>query len=172
MSRSHDRPVNIPPLTEAMRTEAMVLAMSVRNALEGTLHGGELGELSLTDGQMARLNPILRNALVTALHARAHYLTSKAARKYMDFQAMLIPDYWEPAELLEDYVEMWTTQPGRPDDYVCRRCGRAVVDLGDKWTHINAEGGLNVGCRAASFTFDAGWDDDLPRRWTAAPNKT
>ena len=64
----------MPRLSEAMHAEAMVLAMSVRNALEGTLHGGELGELSLTDAQMARLNPVLRNALATALHARAHYL--------------------------------------------------------------------------------------------------
>lgn len=53
----------------------------------------------------------MRNALATALHARAHLLTSKAARMYLDFQAMLVPDYWEPPQLLEDYVELWTTQP-------------------------------------------------------------
>lgn len=173
MSSSHDMPaVEIPPMTDAVRAEAMVLAMSIRNALEGTLHGGEAGELSLTDEQMARLNPLVRNGVATALHARAHYLTAKAARSYLDFQAMLVPDYWEPPELLEDYVELWMAQVGRPDDLVCRRCGRAVVDLGGKWTHINAAGGLNVGCRAASFTAGAGWDDNIPRTWTAAPKTT
>ncbi len=173
MSSSHDRPTaEIPPLTEAMRAESLVLAMSIRNALEGTLHGGEAGELSLTDAQMERLNPLVRDALVTALHARAHQLTSKAARRYLDFQAMLVPDHWEPPELLEDYVELWMTEPDRPDDHACRRCGRAVIDVGGNWTHINAEGGLNVGCRAASFTEAGGWDTEIPRTWKAAPETT
>ena len=87
---------DVPALTEAARTEAMVIAMSVRNAvLEGRFTAAA-GELSLTDEQMAVLNPTVRNALATALHAKAHYLTSRAARSYLDFQAMLIPDYWEP----------------------------------------------------------------------------
>lgn len=86
---------------------ATVLAMGVRNALEGTLHGGHLGDLSITDEQMAILNPIVRNAIATGLHALEHYSEHLGAREYWDFQRMLIPDYWEPAELLDDYWESW-----------------------------------------------------------------
>jgi hypothetical protein len=163
---------HVPRLSEAIRSEATLLAMTVRNALEGTLHGGELGDLSLTDEQMAILNRVVRDAAATALHAKAHYLTSNAARQYLDFQAMLVPGYWEPPELLDDYVESWASDPGPRDDIRCRGCGRAVVDLGDRWSHINAECGLNVGCcRAASFTPDDGWDEKIPRGWQAAPNR-
>jgi len=42
----------LPPLSEADRLQATVFAVSVRNALEGTLHGGEVGSVSLTDEQM------------------------------------------------------------------------------------------------------------------------
>lgn len=70
----------------------------------------------------------------------------------------------EPPELLDDYVELWQSDTGPPGDIGCRRCGRAVVNLGDRWSHINAEGGLNVGCRAASFTASQGWGRDHPTK--------
>src|SRR5690606_4583028 len=118
----------------------------------------------LTDEQMAVLNPIVRNALATALHARTNYQHHRPARSYLDFQARLIPRYWEPAELLEDYAEDWQVLAARDDGYEvpCGRCGRAVVNpSGDRWTHLAADGGLFIGCRAASFTDENGWDESL-----------
>jgi len=141
-----------PPISDDVADRALALAMSVRNALEGTLHGGELGDLSLTDEQMSLLNPVVRNAIATGLHAEAHYFTHQAARAYLDFQRRLIPEYWERPELLDEYVELWPSYAGRTDENrrTCRRCGRAIINIGTgpraRWTHIAADGGLNVGC--------------------------
>lgn len=162
-----------PPLTEADQSLATVLAMSIRNALEGVVHGGELGSLSLTDEQMRILNPVVRNALASALHARSNYHRHRAASVYLDFQAGLVPDYWEPAQLLPEYVEEWAALDARDDGYegACRRCGRAIVQAtAGRWTHLAADGTLVIGCRAASFTSGDGWDDSLDRRWRAAPS--
>ena len=160
-----------PPLSERQSLLAMMIAMGVRNALEGTMHGGHLGELGLTDEQMALLNPIVRNAIATGLHASDLYATDFAARKYVDFELMLVPEYWEPPELLEEYTELWlrTSDP----DVHCRRCGQLIVSMGladrSRWIHRAPDGSLVVGCRAASLTSQDGWDDDLPRSWKAAP---
>jgi hypothetical protein len=167
-----------PPLTDELAERATVLAMGVRNAMEGTVHGGELGDLSLTDEQMALLNPIVRNAIATGLHAETHYFSDRPAREYFDFQHRLVPDYWERPELLDDYKELWPFFASRDDEPEprCRRCGRRIVNIGTddrhRWTHVAASGGLNVGCRAATFTTEDGWDDDLPRSWTAAPTRS
>jgi hypothetical protein len=166
-----------PPLSDETADRAMVLAMCVRTAMEGTVHGGELGDLSLTDDQMAVLNPIVRNAIATGLHAETHCLSDRAASSYINFQRRLVPDYWERAELLDDYTELWPYFAVRDDDPepACRRCGRTVVNVGtdeqQRWTHIAAGGGWNVGCRAASYTTEQGWDNDLPRSWKAAPTR-
>lgn len=53
------------------------------------------GALSLTDEQMAVLNPVVRNAIATGLHAEKHYRTGRAARSYLDFHRALVPEYWE-----------------------------------------------------------------------------
>ena len=78
---------------------AMLLAMVVRNAME------DFHAEHLTDEQMKDLNPIIRNAIYTGLQAPEHYGSSEGARSFVNFQKMLIPKYWEPPELLEDYVE-------------------------------------------------------------------
>ncbi len=165
----------VPALGDDLAEWASILAMCVRNAMEGTIHGGEVGEIGLTDEQMAVLNPIVRNAIATGLHAQRYYLTNRAARAYLDFQHRLLPDYWERPELLADYTDLWPYFAAKDDEpkVRCRRCGRAIVNLGSdqgtRWTHLSADGGLNVGCRAASFAPGEGWDDDLPRSWKAAP---
>lgn len=77
--------------------------------------------------------------------------------------------------LLDEYIELWERSGERPDgpEFRCRRCGQRVVDVSisdsPRWTHVAADGGFNVGCRAASFTADAGWDDNVARSWRAAP---
>ena len=52
-------------VTERMRVQALVIAMTIRNAMED-FHGSSRGP---TDEQMAVLNPIIRNGALTALHA-------------------------------------------------------------------------------------------------------
>lgn len=78
---------------------AMYIAMVVRNAME------DFHCEHLTDEQMRELNPIIRNAIYTALHASANVGTSEGADKFVEFQISLIPRYWEEPKLLDDYVE-------------------------------------------------------------------
>jgi hypothetical protein len=88
------------------------------------------------------------------------------AMSYVNFQARLLPDYREGPKLTESYVELFD----RPARHVsCKWCGRNVVFEGVRWTHLAADGGLSVGCRAASFTADEGWNDSLSKNWKAQP---
>ena len=54
---------------------------------------------------MRELNPIIRNAICTALYAMNNYAVSEKAKHYLDFQAQLIPDYWEQPKLIEIFRE-------------------------------------------------------------------
>ena len=86
---------------------ASYIAMVVRNAME------DFHCEHLTDGQMKELNPIIRNAVCTALHAFNSYEQSDAAARFVDFNLRMIPTYWEPAELLDEYMEMWERERTR-----------------------------------------------------------
>ncbi len=90
-----------PELSEANEQMAKYIAMVVRNANEG-FHSEHL-----TDEQMKLLNPLIRNAVATALHAFDHYEQSGAAHDFADFHCRSIPNYWEKPELPEGYVKMW-----------------------------------------------------------------
>lgn len=49
----------------------------------------------------------------------------------------------------------------------CRRCHKPIVSVsGSFWVHL---ADFMVGCRAASFTPEKGWDESLNRRWKATP---
>lgn len=160
-----------PPATEQQIRKAMLLAIAVRNELEA-LHGGdltsdEIGCEPLTDEQMRMINPIVRNSVLSVLHALDNYVEDDRARLYIGFQESLVPDYWECPVLTEDYLSVYE----RPATTVqCRRCGRGVVQDGNRWTHLAADGGLSIGCRAASFTDDDGWDESLDPNWKAQPS--
>jgi len=78
----------------------MFIAMVVRNEME------DFHAKYLSDDQMSELNPIIRNAICTALHAAQHYGISLGAKNFVDFHQMQIPDYWEEPMLTEDYVEV------------------------------------------------------------------
>ena len=78
-----------------IRWMATYIAMVVRNEMEN-FHCKHL-----TDSQMKELNPIVRNAIYTALYAAND--TSKEAERFVQFQISLIPDYWEPPELSSDF---------------------------------------------------------------------
>ncbi len=75
----------------------MVFSVIVRNAMEN------FHVKHLSDEQMKELNPIIRNAIVTALHMSAN-ISYDDVKAYFQFQKMLIPKYWEEPELLEDYI--------------------------------------------------------------------
>ena len=91
----------VPELTQATRTLASYIAMVIRNAMEDFHHE------HLSDEQMKQLNPIIRNAVCTALHAFQNYEDSPQSAQFVDFNVMLIPKYWELPELLADYVRTW-----------------------------------------------------------------
>ena len=59
-----------PELTEETQTVATYISMVVRNAME------DFHCEHLSDGQMKELNPIIRNAIGTALHTVAPWDTS------------------------------------------------------------------------------------------------
>jgi hypothetical protein len=94
--------MNPPP--QAVKEDqqlASYIAMVIRNAMEN-FHCHHL-----TDDQMKELNPIIRNAICTALHAFNQYENDEVAARFVDFNFSLIPNYWEKPDLLDDYVRMW-----------------------------------------------------------------
>ena len=95
-----------PVLSEETQHYARFIAMVARNAME------DFHVSHLSDEQMKELNPIIRNAIATALHAFNHYEQSDAAKRFVDFQFRCIPKYWEPPQLLEGYVEMLSRDAG------------------------------------------------------------
>jgi hypothetical protein len=89
---------HLTPSTEAQEL-AMYLASVVRNAME------DFHCRHLSDEQMKELNPIIRNAIYTALYARENYNRSLAAQNFVDFSIRLIPDYWEEPTLTDDFLK-------------------------------------------------------------------
>ena len=92
--------MSTPQLPEETQTVATYIAMVVRNAME------DFHCEHLTDDQMKELNPIIRNAICTALHAFNNYEQSDAAKRFMDYNLRMIPKYWEKPELSAGYVKM------------------------------------------------------------------
>ncbi|MEN6334968.1 MAG: hypothetical protein ABFE01_11950 [Phycisphaerales bacterium] len=80
-----------------LRRCAKYIAMVVRNAME------DFHCRHLSDEQMAELNPIIRNAIYTALYAYHSEKDSKAAARFVHFHLMSIPKCWEEPELLTEF---------------------------------------------------------------------
>lgn len=80
-----------------LQYSAKCIAMVVRNAME------DFHVKYLSDAQMAEPNPIIRNGIYTTLHAMEHS-DDAGAKEFMDFTRKMIPSYWEPPQLLEDYL--------------------------------------------------------------------
>lgn len=106
---------------EGLLEVTKIVAMTIRNNLEA-IHGpsplteGDGRKCdSLTDEQMAQINPLVRNAVVSALHALVEAgwmtinldakMTSPQAYSYLMFQRLLVPGYWEEPEMTDDYKE-------------------------------------------------------------------
>jgi hypothetical protein len=90
-----------PEPSEATKVFAKYIAIVIRNAME------DFHCEHLSDEQMKQLNPIIRNAVCTALHAFENYERSNQDKKVVDFQFRLIPSYWESPKLLDEYLRMW-----------------------------------------------------------------
>lgn len=60
----------------------------------------------LSDGQMAELSPIIRNAIYTAMYACHSEKHSKAATEVVSFHLISIPKYWEEPELLPRFGDL------------------------------------------------------------------
>ncbi len=77
-----------------LRYMSKVIAMEVRNEME------DFHCAHLSDEEMAELNPIIRNAIYTALYALTHQ-DEEWCRGAVGFSERLIPSYWEEPELTE-----------------------------------------------------------------------
>ena len=77
-------------LTQLQRC-SMYIAMTVRNFME------DFHCVHLSDAQMAELNPIIREAIITALRdwEQATETMSPRAVEKFGWTVMMIPDYWE-----------------------------------------------------------------------------
>lgn len=58
-----------------------------------------------------------------------------------------------------------------PDRDECVKCGQPIqTDFRDRERWVHTSDGSR-GCRAATFNDEDGWNDDIPRSWTATPRK-
>ena len=73
------------------------IAMTVRNAME------DYHCEHLSDSQMKELNPIIRNAIASALYAMSNQ-GELWSDEFVKFQMMLVPDYWEEPQINEDLL--------------------------------------------------------------------
>jgi hypothetical protein len=92
-----DIPKEPPPLSEGTKLKANFIAMAVRNAME------DFHSKHLSDKQMKELNPIIRNAIATALYAMEHAEVNPLAKTYILYNCRMIPNYWEPPELSSEF---------------------------------------------------------------------
>jgi len=134
------------------------------------LHGGGIAD-SFTDAQMRKLNPMVRDAVLSTLHAFDHAEQHPAAQQWIAFQSSLIPGYWEQPGLSDDYLSCYKDHP--TPEIPCENCGRPVFrDAGGRWTHPHPDGSY-WGCRAASYRHadpypdGSAWDESLSRSLNA-----
>ncbi len=90
----------IKALVGHRKTLALYIASVVRNAME------PFHVQHLSDEQMRELNPIIRNAIFTALQAAGVCHRSPKAAFFVRFSLGCIPQCWESPTLLRDYVAL------------------------------------------------------------------
>ncbi len=76
---------------------AKYVAMVVRMAMD------DFHVKHLSDEQMKELNPVMRNAIFTALYACQTSGNSPQSKYFVDYHRAMIPRYWEEPELLDGY---------------------------------------------------------------------
>ena len=80
-----------------MKDFAKYISIVVRNTME------DFHCKNLSDEQMKELNPIIRNAIYTAIYAREKCGKSDPLKFFVDYHLMSIPKYWEEPELLKGF---------------------------------------------------------------------
>ncbi|MBL7223548.1 MAG: hypothetical protein ISS72_06835 [Candidatus Brocadiae bacterium] len=88
---------------------ATYVAIVVRNAME------DFHREHLSDKQMGELNPIIRNAIFTALYARETATLLPRSKEFVRSQAMHIPSYWEEPEFLDGFLPQTGHEAGVGD---------------------------------------------------------
>ncbi|MCD0453364.1 hypothetical protein LO762_29905 [Actinocorallia sp. API 0066] len=59
-----------------------------------------------------------------------------------------------------------------PDHAECAKCGKPIeTTAGDRERWVHSDSDRSRGCRAATFTENEGWNDEIPRTWKAQPKK-
>ena len=92
---------NMPDEQESvsMQTYAKYIAMVVRNTME------DFHCRHLSDEQMKELNPIIRNAIYTAIYGFMTADRSAKSKQYVEHIFRMIPPYWEDPTLLANFNE-------------------------------------------------------------------
>lgn len=93
-------PVDPYALSEGTKEIAAYVAMVVRNEME------DFHVKHLSNAQMAELNPIIRDAICTALHAWLIAPDSPEASAFAGWHRAMIPEYWEEPQLTDSYREL------------------------------------------------------------------
>lgn len=88
-----DSPVD-KQIQEGLKYQSKYISIVIRNAIE------DFHVRHLTDAQMKELNPLIRNAVYTALYTIQYFEKSDKAKVFLNHQASMIPDYWEEPELI------------------------------------------------------------------------
>jgi hypothetical protein len=83
-----------PKVIQGMKDYAKYIAIVVRNAME------DFHCKHLSNEQMKELNPIVRNAIYTAIYAYETHRQSDPSKRFVEYHLMSIPKYWEEPELL------------------------------------------------------------------------
>jgi hypothetical protein len=94
-------PVPVPPVMLWDLLKAKAIAMDIRNALEDFHAAG-----NLSDAQMKELNPIIRNSVLSTLHA-IRYSERGPAAFHVESSLRFVPEYWEEPALDADYLRLW-----------------------------------------------------------------
>jgi hypothetical protein len=86
-------------IQKAMKIQSNFISIVIRNAME------DFNTEHLSDAQMKELDPLIRNAVYTALYSMQYHKDSFKAKEFMSYQLGMIPDYWEDPELIEGIGE-------------------------------------------------------------------
>ena len=81
-------------IQEGMKFQSRYISIVIRNAME------DFHSQHLSDAQMKELNPVIRNAVYTALYTMQYCKDSVRVQEFMDSQVGMIPGYWEEPELI------------------------------------------------------------------------
>ena len=84
----------IKAIKQELKDQAKYIAIVVRNSME------DFHCEHLNDKQMKELNPIIRNAIYTALYSMVFNKDSDKADRFLKYHNSMIPNYWEDPELL------------------------------------------------------------------------